>query len=65
MVPDPRWLLLVPLLLGLLWLLSKFPDAAERTEDWIKGCFTLVLVSIAALLAIYGLVTFVRWAWYN
>jgi hypothetical protein len=44
MVPDIRWLLLVPLLLALWWLLSKFPDTAERIEERIKGCFILLLV---------------------
>jgi bacteriorhodopsin len=65
MVPDIRWFLLVPLLLILLWLLHKTPDTAERIEDWIKGLFILALVCIGALLAIYGIVRFVHWAWYN
>jgi hypothetical protein len=40
-------------------------DMAARVDSWLKGCFTIV-VSLAALLAaIYGLVRFVRWAWYQ
>jgi len=65
MTPDLRWFVLVPILLLLLWLLHRNPELAERTEERIKGFFIFLLICIGALAAIYGLVGFVRWAWYN
>ncbi|MGA3090572.1 MAG: hypothetical protein ABSD75_18320 [Terriglobales bacterium] len=40
-------------------------DMAARVDSWLKGCFTIVISLAALLAAIYGLVRFVRWAWYQ
>jgi len=37
----------------------------SKFEDQIKGVFALLLIFVGALAALYCLVKFVRWSWYN
>lgn len=52
------------LLLAFLYLRTK-PDVAENMDSWIYGCLITVIAVVGGLIAIYGLVRFVHWAWYN
>jgi hypothetical protein len=36
-----------------------------KFEDQIKTVFVLILVAFGGLAALYWLVKFVRWSWYN
>ena len=52
------------LLLAFLYLRTK-PDVAENMDRWIYGCLITVIVIFGGLVAVYGIVRFVHWAWYN
>jgi heme/copper-type cytochrome/quinol oxidase subunit 4 len=52
------------LLLAFLYWRTK-PGVAANMDSWIYGCLITAMVVIGGLVAVYGFVRFVRWAWYN
>ncbi len=62
---EAAWLVVAVALILLLVAIRRTPEIGERIEDWIKGFFIFVFISFGALALIYGVVKFIRWAWYN
>lgn len=59
------WLVVV-LALGLaLVALRNKPAVAEQFDEKITNFAIAICLLVGSLAAIYGLVRFVRWAWYN